>query len=142
MSAVKSMLAVISNPVSGRECLHTAIRLGRQLDCQVDALHVLADPTAALPLVGEAMSGAMVDEMMGVAEREAGQRANLTKSMYDDVVSGLGDIDPKPSGAGFRLRWMEESGVEEQIVALHISYIDRRINTIENGLKGTLAYGF
>ena len=112
MSAVKSILGVVGDPVAGRACLHTAIRLGRQLDCQVDAMHVLADPTAALPLVGEAMSGAMVDEMMGVAEREAGQRANLTKSMFDEVASSL-----EPSG-GFDVTWMEESGVEEQVIAL------------------------
>ncbi len=118
MSAVKSMLAMISDPVSGKACLHTAIRLGRQLDCELDALHVLADPTTALPLVGEAMSGAMVDEMMVVAEREAGQRANLTKSMYEDIVSGLGVANPTTSSSGFRLNWMEESGAEEQIVAL------------------------
>ena len=112
MSAVKSILAVIGDPVSGRACLHTAVRLGRQLDCHVDAMHVLADPTAALPLVGEAMSGAMVDEMMGVAEREAGQRANLTKTMFDEEMAAL------EVGGEFNVSWMEESGVEEQVIAL------------------------
>lgn len=118
MSAVKSILAVVGDPQSGRACLHTALRLGRQLDCQVDALHVLADPTAALPLVGEAMSGSMVDEMMGVAEREAGQRANLTRAMFDDVTSGLPMTDSPAAVNGFAVSWLEDSGVEEQMVAL------------------------
>ncbi len=118
MSAIKSILAVVGEPTSGRACLHTALRLGQQLDCHVDAMHVLADPTAALPLVGEAMSGAMVDEMMGVAEREAGQRANLTKTMFDEVTSGIDTTGSDRSGEGFRVVWMEESGVEEQVIAL------------------------
>jgi len=118
MSAVKSILAVIGDPKSGRACLHTALRVGRQLDCQVDALHVLADPTAALPLVGEAMSGAMVDEMMGVAEREAGQRAKLTREMFDGVTAGLPHPSSPGAADGFGVSWLEESGVEEQVVAL------------------------
>ena len=61
MSAVKSILAVIGDPVSGRACLHTAARLGRQLDCHVDAMHVLEDTTEAIPLVGEDSYGAMVE---------------------------------------------------------------------------------
>ncbi|MDG2244214.1 MAG: universal stress protein [Rhodospirillaceae bacterium] len=118
MSAVKSVLAVVGDPQSGRACLSTALRLGRQLDCHVDALHVLADPTAALPLVGEAMSGAMVDEMMGVAEREAGQRANSTRTMFDEVTSGNSYPSSATSIDGFGVSWLEESGVEEQVVAL------------------------
>lgn len=118
MSAVKSILAVVSDPQSGRACLHTALKLGRQLDCQVDALHILADPTAALPLVGEAMSGSMVDEMMGVAEREAGQRAKLTRAMFDDVTTGLPITDTPVAVEGFAVSWLEDSGVEEQMVAL------------------------
>lgn len=118
MSAVKSILAVVSDPKSGRACLHTALKLGRQLDCHVDALHILADPTAALPLVGEAMSGSMVDEMMGVAEREAGQRANLTRSMFDEVTAGLPKVEAPVAVDGFAVSWLEDSGVEEQMVAL------------------------
>ena len=118
MSADKSILAVIGDASSGRACLYTAMSLGRQLNCHVDAMHVMADPTAALPLVGEAMSGAMVDEMMGVAEREAEQRASLTKAMFDKCAAG--EIAPvgNRSNDGFQVSWMEESGVEEQVVAL------------------------
>lgn len=118
MPGIKSILAVVGDPTSGRACLHTALKLGQQLDCHVDALHVLADPTAALPLVGEAMSGTMVDEMMGVAEREAGQRANLTRAMFDEVTAGLPIMDSPAEVDQFAVSWLEDSGVEEQMVAL------------------------
>ncbi len=118
MSAVKSILAAIADPDSGRACLHTALRLGQQLNCHVDALHVLADPTAALPLVGEAMSGAMVDEMMGVAEREAGHRAKKTRAMFDQMTQGMPVSDTIGPIDRFGVSWMQEAGVEEQVVAL------------------------
>lgn len=121
MSSIRNVLAVLSDAASGRATLESAIRVGRHLDCHVDAMHVRSDPAAALPLVGEAMSGAMVDEMMGVAEKEAGQRAGKVRAVYDDVLKthNLTNADAAARGpAGFGVTWMEAAGVEEQVVAL------------------------
>ncbi|MDX2141954.1 MAG: universal stress protein [Rhodospirillaceae bacterium] len=128
MSNIKNLLAVISDATNGRAALETALRVGRHLDCHVDALHVRSDPAAALPLVGEAMSGAMVDDMMGVAEKEAGQRAARARAMYDEVLKreGLADHQGKPGAVtGFSVTWMEASGIEEQVVALRGCRADR-----------------
>lgn len=121
MSSIKNIMAVIGDAVSGRAVLECALRVGRHLDCHVDAFHVRSDPASALPLVGEAMSGAMVDEMMGVAEKEAGQRAVKARAVYDEVLARerlTNTIGPVKGGQGFAVGWMEASGVEEQVVAL------------------------
>jgi len=121
VSTIKNMLAVVSDAASGKAVLETALRVGRHLDCHVDALHVRSDPAAALPLVGEAMSGAMVDEMMGVAEKEAGQRAGKAHTAYQSLLAreGLRDSPNEPGRhAGFAMTWLDASGVEEQVVAL------------------------
>jgi nucleotide-binding universal stress UspA family protein len=120
LSSVKNILTIVSDPVAGRAALETALRTARQLGCHVDALHVRADPAAALPLVGEAMSGAMVDEMMNVADREARSRAERTRAMYDEVIgaAGLSNETATPAPEGFGVSWLEDSGVEEQVVAL------------------------
>lgn len=121
MSNIKNVLAVVSDAASGRAVLETALRVGRHLQCHVDALHVRSDPAAALPLVGEAMSGAMVDEMMGVAEKEAAQRAAKARAVYDELLKreGLTDDTAAPGRTpGFAMSWLESAGVEEQVVAL------------------------
>ncbi|MBL8645486.1 MAG: universal stress protein [Rhodospirillaceae bacterium] len=121
MSSIRNILAVVSDAVSGRATLETALRVGRHLECHVDAMHVRSDPAAALPLVGEAMSGAMVDEMMGVAEKESGQRAARTRAVYDEILSreNIANSDAVPASSnGFSITWLESSGVEEQVVAL------------------------
>lgn len=118
---VKNVLAIVSDAVSGRATLETALRVGRHLDCHVEALHVRSDPAAALPLVGEAMSGAMVDEMMGVAEKEAGQRASKARGVYDGLLKREGLVNSSGqagSTKGFAVSWMDAAGVEEQVVAL------------------------
>lgn len=120
VGGIRNVLAVIGDPAGGRASLEAALRIGRHLACNVEAMHVRSDPTATLPLVGEAMSGAMVDEMMGVADKEAGQRANKSRAMYDDVLSraGLKDAGGSRQGAGFSVSWLDAVGVEEQVVAL------------------------
>jgi nucleotide-binding universal stress UspA family protein len=119
-SSVRNVLAVVGDPTGGRACLDAALRVGRHLNCHVEAMHVRSDPTATLPLVGEAMSGAMVDEMMGVADKEAGQRANRTRAVYAEMLARDGLVET-PAGArptGFGVSWLDAVGIEEQVVAL------------------------
>jgi nucleotide-binding universal stress UspA family protein len=118
---VCNVMAVISEPVSGRATLDTAIRVGRVLNCHVESMHVRSDPAAALPLVGEAMSGAMVDEMMGVADKEAGQRASKSRQIFDEVLAGEGltaSSGPPRVPDQFSIGWLDATGIEEQVVAL------------------------
>ncbi|MBM3514767.1 MAG: universal stress protein [Alphaproteobacteria bacterium] len=115
---LRNVLAVIGDPAGGRASLEAAIRVGRHLNCHVEAMHVRSDPTATLPLVGEAMSGAMVDEMMGVANKEAGQRANKTRAIYDEILARENIVDAPSSKTGFAVSWLDAVGVEEQVVAL------------------------
>jgi len=120
MSAVKNIMAVLGDAAAGYATLQTGLAVARYLDCHLDALHVRPDPVAALPLVGEAMSGAMIDEMMVVAEREAETRAAATRAMYDGLIgkAGLRDQSGAADAGGFSASWLEEAGIEEQLVAL------------------------
>ena len=104
MSAIKNILVVVNDATTSRVTLETAIRVARLFDCHIDALHVRSDPATALPLVGEAMSGNMVNEMMVVAEREAGTRAKAARAMYAELVSAAGT--PPRTMAVFRRRGM------------------------------------
>ncbi len=119
MSTVKNILVIASDAVSGRAALITAVELAASLRCHLDVLHVRPDPVAALPLVGEAMSGAVVDEMMDMAERETEVRCKNVRSMYDEISRSYGASDDEAFRAseGVRTSWVEEVGVEEQLVA-------------------------
>lgn len=111
MSAIKNILVIVNDTSGGRAALESALRLAKNYHCHVDALHVRPDPVAGLPLVGEAMSGAVVDEMMEIAERAASTRSKDTRAMYDKVIADAGLVNT----AG--VNWLEETGIEEQVVA-------------------------
>lgn len=112
MSAIKNILAIVGDAQTSRVTLETAIRVARIFDCHIDALHVKADPATAMPLVGEAMSGSMVNEMMVATERESGLRAAAARAMYGELVSAAG-IAAQPRGS-FSATWHESAGAEEQ----------------------------
>ena len=126
MPTVKNILAIVNNTSGGRVALETALRLAENFECHVDALHVRPDPVAALPLVGEAMSGAVVDEMIGMAERDASVRSKEARAMYDRVIgdAGLADDNGFARAGGLGISWIEETGVEEQVVALRACRAD------------------
>jgi len=113
MSAVRNILTVVTDAQTGRAALDTALQVARHLKCHIEALHVRPDPVASLPLVGEAMSGNMVDEMMVVAEREAAVRARAARAVYDELIT-------TPGAAA----WIDDTGSEEQIVAVRACRAD------------------
>jgi len=124
---IANILAVVCDAKSGYDSLAVAFRTAKNLNAHVDALHVRSDPANALPLVGEAMSGVMVDEMMGVAKQEADSRADKARAVYEGLVSQMGivrDDGPPKAGADFTTSWLEDEGVEEQIVALRACRAD------------------
>jgi len=71
-----------------------------------------------VPLVGEGMSGAMVEEMMSAAERQAATRAVAARAIFDDCLGRLGvTLALAPGGAGVSAEWVDLVGREEEVVA-------------------------
>ncbi|MBF0268201.1 MAG: universal stress protein [Alphaproteobacteria bacterium] len=118
MSSIKSLIAVIED-ANSRASLESALAIGRAFSAHVTALHVKADPSNAVPLLGEGMSGGMIEEMMSVAEKEANEKAKLARAMFDEIVAAakipLIATPPAPSEAS--VAFYEEAGLEEEIVA-------------------------
>lgn len=118
MSGYKTILVAVSDDVSGRAPLDAALAVGRHFGSHVSALHVKADPSNAVPLVGEGMSGVMVEEMISAAEQQADERAKQARAVFDELrercAAPLVQAPPHP---GFSVAWREEIGREEDIIA-------------------------
>lgn len=119
MPGIKNILAVVGDAETGRVPMETAFAVARGQKCHVQVLHVRPDPAQAVPLVGEAMSGAMVDEMMQVAEREGRQRAQACRALFDDYCGRSAvPVAVEPPGLGdVSAEYREEVGAEDEVVA-------------------------
>ncbi|RAU20509.1 universal stress protein UspA [Paramagnetospirillum kuznetsovii] len=118
MSAFKSILVPIPDATTGTAPLEAAMRLAGRFTSHVSALHVRIDPTTAVPLVGEGMSGAMVEEMIGVAESQATLRAKEARAAFDAACARHGvKLQSAPPAGGPSAEWIDQVGREEDLVS-------------------------
>lgn len=117
-------LRTILIPADGTEdserCLDMGFRMAKRLESHVKALHVRSDPKDTVPLLGEGMSVAMIEDMMDIAEKEGVTRSTQARQAFDAAVQKYGaTLTDTPSGRGFSARWVEEFGREDDGVAAH-----------------------
>ena len=118
MSAFKSILVPVPDAETGAVPLEIALRLAGTFASHVTALHVRIDPTTAVPLVGEGMSGAMVEEMIGMAETQGNQRAKAARAVFDAACARHGTpLLAAPPAAGLSAEWIDTVGREDDVVS-------------------------
>ncbi|MTJ79829.1 MAG: universal stress protein [Telmatospirillum sp.] len=119
MTGYKSILTCLCDADTAPSTLGLALLVARSHGAHVEALHVKLDPATAVPLVGEGMSGAMVEEMLGVAEQQATERADGIRKLFEQIcarqeVALAGKPPAEPAATA---HWREEIGHEEEIIA-------------------------
>ena len=114
---------VILSPVYGGEACKRALKWAFEITKSsaghIQALHVKEDSKEAVPLLGEGMSGSMIEEMIDLADRDANERANAAKAMADEFASrnNIPITDDPASVAGPSLAWVLEEGREDERIA-------------------------
>ncbi len=110
-------------PVDGTEAavpiLETAFMVGRDLAAHLDVYHISADPKDAVPLLGEGMSGAMIEEMIDLAEKDAQDRASRARQMFDDFCSrhSVNVVETAQASDQVSAAWVMDTGREDEAVA-------------------------
>ncbi|TAN62670.1 MAG: universal stress protein [Magnetospirillum sp.] len=118
MSAFKSILVPVPDAETGAVPLDIALRLAGSFASHVTALHVRIDPTTAVPLVGEGMSGAMVEEMISVAEAQGNHRAKAAHAVFEAACARHGaPLRTAPPADGLSAEWIDLVGREDDMVA-------------------------
>jgi len=117
----RKLMVVVGSATSSEPAIDTALAVARKFDCHIEALHVRADPRQAIPYMGEGMSGAMVDDILRVAEKEAADRAAKGRALFDEKcrAAGIEIVESAPASGKVTARWYEVTGREEELVARH-----------------------
>lgn len=118
MSTIKTILAPIGDAGSAAAPLEAAFRLAESFCAHVTALHVLPDPTSAVPLIGEGMSGAMVEEVLNAAEKQGRDIAIAARAVYEQMRDRNGIAEQaSPPAECLTTEWIEIVGREEEVIA-------------------------
>lgn len=116
---IKSILVPVDGSEASRHPLETAMTLAKAHDAHVNALHVKANPKDAVPLLGEGMSGAVIEDIISAAEKEAAERARNAREIFDAVMAerNVTWVDGPPAPGGATATWIERTGREDEIAA-------------------------
>lgn len=117
--SLRTMLLPIDGTEAGRPILDLGFKVAKQFAAHLDVLHVRADPKDAVPLLGEGMSGAMIEEMIEYAEKESRERATRARGMFDEYSSkfSLRVVEGPTSGNEASVAWNEVLGRDNEVVA-------------------------
>lgn len=116
---IKTILVPLDGTEGAQLVLDSAFGVAQHLGAHVEVLHVRADSKNAVPLLGEGMSGAMIEEMIDLAEKEAMSRAQKARAMFEDACRRLAFpvVDAPPGPQGPSAAWVEETGREDEVAA-------------------------
>ena len=94
MSLAK-LMAVIDGGSESEAALIAALDLGRRFSARVELLHVEIDAESVVPMVGEGMSGAAVEQLVQSLRAETEQRRERARGLYEKhcVAAGLNVVE-------------------------------------------------
>lgn len=98
--AFKRILAVVTGEACDAAALAAAFALARPAAGHVDALHVRPDPRDAVPMLGEGVSGGLVEQIMSVSAEAASRRAAAARETFARARDAAG-LPPDGPGAAF-----------------------------------------
>ena len=88
--SIKTILVPVDGTEASRTALDVGFILARDLAAHADVLHVATDPKDAVPLLGEGMSAAIIEEMIQLAETEATERTARAEALFEDARNRYG----------------------------------------------------
>jgi nucleotide-binding universal stress UspA family protein len=111
--SIRKILVPVSGGESGARALEVAFALAATMGAHVLGLHVRVEPADAVPFVGEGMSGALVQELMELTERESAARAVAARTLFQRAqqAAGVPSVEV-PGGSMPSAAWEERAGRE------------------------------
>ena len=103
----KSILVLVDGGPLSDATLEAGLAVASMFGAKIQALHVQADPATLVPIVGEGMSGAMVEQVMDAMAKAVEQRAQKARAAYDRIAGR----------AGGTISWRQEMGPEPVVLA-------------------------
>jgi len=105
--------------LDGSTCaVETAFWVAKRFSSHLTALHVRPDPKDTIPLLGEGMSVAMIEDMVRIAEDESQDRSQRARTRFDSCVANQGfNLSDQPGAEPPSAAWREERGREDDLAA-------------------------
>jgi len=132
--AIKVIMVAVSAVSGGEPAIRTALGLAARFGSHVEVLHVRADPRAAMPYMGEGMSGAAIQEIMEVSEQDEAAHSAELHALFDSLcgeqkitLSDSPGDSPGDGGSGGLSHGPTAAWVLTQLVRANSTHHQRRV---------------
>ena len=112
--AIRVVLGLIDGGESAEAAAAAALRIADAFDAHLQLLHVRPDPESLVPMIGEGMSGVMLDQMVEGFRTESLERAAAARRLYDALSARRAGV---PADGKATLAFREEEGREDEVAA-------------------------
>lgn len=122
---LKTILAPVSGAARDALTLAAALTVARDFDAHVEALFVRLPASASVPMIGEGVSGAVIEQLMNAADEEWSRREEAARHAFERAVGDF-DVplqDEPPGPVSATAAWREVTGSEDEAVSVagHLS---------------------
>ena len=117
---IRKILVPLTGIGDETPAVESALTVARRLKAHVEVFHAAVDPRDAVAFVGEGMTSAMIEQIMGAAETEGKERSVKVRELFDKLCSR--DAVPRasrPGADGFSAEFVQRIGREDDLVAEH-----------------------
>ena len=115
----KTILVPFISEAASHAALELACGAAGMFDSHLDVLYLKPDARTMIPYVGEGMSGALVEDVLVTAERDAVDRSIGARALFGAHLARHGLYEAQmPNGPGPSASWREVTGREDEVVAI------------------------
>jgi nucleotide-binding universal stress UspA family protein len=114
--------SIILTPMFGDDAdeaaAQAAFAVARRFDAHVAGLFVRIDPLDTVPIVGEGISPAVIEDLTNAANEEMDRRATAAKDHFEQARStaGVALAEAPPAPGGNSARWAEVTGRRDEVI--------------------------
>lgn len=118
--SIRTIMVPLDGVAVAPPAMQAAFMLARDIGAHVGVVHIAADVKEAVPLLGEGMSAAIIEEMIQLAEKDAAEKAAAATALFDDYCGryGLVVCDRPPCDAAGSASLSTETGHDDELTAL------------------------
>jgi nucleotide-binding universal stress UspA family protein len=115
-------IRIILTPLFGDDAdaaaAQTAFAVTRRFDAHVEGLFARIDPLDTIPIVGEGISPAVIDDLTRAAQVEMDKRAGAARAHFEAArtAAGVDLAERPPAPGGTSARWSEMTGRREEVI--------------------------
>ncbi len=111
---IRVVLGLIDGGPAAEAAARAALSAADSFGAHLQLLHVRPDPESLVPMIGEGMSGVMLDQMVEGFRAESLERVTAARRLYETLTA---ERSGEPAAGKATISFREEEGREDEVAA-------------------------